>query len=153
MGYFWFDVLILVAALVIAGLLTWIGWRKNPARTLANAQAAFAAERAELHARFFQAAASSGKPRGLRWKECQWTDQIEWVRDKQTRQLLALVGVTIAFEAIEGGEMEGVEAVGNLRDASAVFHFDGEWKTVGRVIFNLGPGQAVERFKTNYERC
>jgi hypothetical protein len=149
--YLW--LLTLPTAFAIAAVLIWLRLHKNPAQYLAEAQAKFQAQRSHLHALFFQAAASSGKPRGLRWKECQWSEQIEWVRDKQTRQLLALVGVTISFEAIEGGDMEGVEAVGNLRDASAVFVFDGEWQTAGRVIFNLGPAEAVEHFKANYERC
>ena len=66
---------------------------------------------------------------------------------------MALVGVTISFEAIEGGDMEGLEAVGNLRNASAVFFYqDGQWQTGGRVIFNLNPDEAVEHFKQGYER-
>jgi hypothetical protein len=64
-----------------------------------------------------------------------------------------LVGVTISFEAIEGGDMEGVAAVGNLRNASAVFAYSGErWTTAGRAVFNLNPAEAVEHFKANYER-
>jgi len=150
-SYLW--LIVLAPCIAIAAWMYWLSRRANPAQTLAKAQAAFHAQVPQLRALFFQTAGSSGKPRGLRWKECQWSDQIEWVRDKQTRQLLALVGVTISFEAVEGGEMEGVEAVGNLRDASAVFAFDGDWKTSGRVIFNLNPAQAVEHFKANYERC
>ncbi len=106
-----------------------------------------------MQAQFFSAAAASGKPRGLRWKQCQWSELIEWVRDKQSGQILALVGVTISFEAIEGGDMEGVEAVGNLRNASAVFFLqDGQWQTAGRAIFNLNPVEAVEHFKGSHER-
>ena len=78
---------------------------------------------------------------------------IEWVRAKQTGQWLALVGVTISFEAIEGGDMEGVEAVGNLRNASAVFYFQDErWQTAGRAIFNLNPDEALRHFSGGYER-
>jgi hypothetical protein len=75
------------------------------------------------------------------------------VRDKQTGQLLALAGVTISFKAIEGSDMEGVAAVGNLRNASAVFAYNGErWTTAGRAVFNLNPSEAVEHFKASYER-
>jgi len=105
-----------------------------------------------LQKMFFDVAAVSGKPRGLRWKECQWNDLIEWVREKSNGRLHALVGVTISFEAIEGGDMEGVEAVGNLRNATAVFFFDGEWRTAGRTVFNLNPDEAVIHFKDGYER-
>src|SRR5260370_503187 len=80
-------------------------------------------QREHLEAKFFQLAASSGKPRGLRWKDCEWGDQVEFARDRQTGQLVALVGVSIAFEAIEGGDMEGLPAVGNLRGATGVFPY------------------------------
>ena len=58
--------------------------------------------------------------------------------------LQAFVAVTISFEAIEGGPMEDVEAVGNLRAATAVFYFSGgAWHTDGRAIFNLNPTEAI----------
>jgi hypothetical protein len=142
-------------AMIAAGVLLFYLYRVGKPHQpldLAQMQALFKDKRPELQTAFFAAASTSGKPRGLRWKNCQWHDAIEWVRDKQTGQTLALVGVTISFEAIEGGDMEGVEAVGNLRDASAVFFFDREWRTAGRVIFNLGPAEAVEHFKQGYER-
>jgi hypothetical protein len=147
---------IIPLALVLAGLTVFF-WRQgrqlDPRAQLENARALLERERARLHGQFFAAASASGKPRGLRWKECQWNDLIEWVRDKQSGQIHVLVGVTISFEAIEGGDMEGVEAVGNLRNASAVFFLqDGQWQTAGRAVFNLNPAEAVEHFKGSYER-
>jgi hypothetical protein len=66
--------------------------------------------------------------------------------------LYALVAATISFEAIEGGGMEEVEAVGNLRSATAVFVFRrSEWTTDGRVIFNLEPAEALRRFEAALE--
>lgn len=65
---------------------------------------------------------------------------------------MGLVGVTIAFEAIVGGGMEEVEAVGNLRAATAVFTWNGrEWTTVGRAVFNLEPAEVLERYSTNLD--
>ena len=86
-----------------------------------------------------------------------YADDLTFSGDKdfagRAHGLLTLVGVTISFEAIEGGDMEGVEAVGNLRNASAVFFFQGgQWQTNGRVIFNLNPNEAIEHFKSGYER-
>jgi hypothetical protein len=131
----------------------WLGRREGPQAQFERARRQFQQNRKELETAFYRAAAATGKPRGLRWKECQWSELIEWVREKQTGQLLAIVGVTIAFEAIEGGEMEGLAAVGNLRNASAVFFLqDGTWQTNGRVIFNLNPDEALVHFKSGYER-
>ena len=73
--------------------------------------------------------------------------------ERQTGRLAALVAVTVQFEAIEGGDMEGLPAVGNLRNASAVFFYDrGRWRTTGKTVFNLNPGEAIEHFKGQYER-
>jgi hypothetical protein len=96
---------------------------------------------------FVRAAAATGKPRGLRWTRCDLAGEPLFAIDPERRELVALVGATIAFEAIEGGGMEDVEAVGNLRSATAVFVYrDGRWTTDGRVVFNLEPREAMERF-------
>ena len=69
--------------------------------------------------------------------------------DDATGDLIALVAATVSFEAIEGGGMEDVEAVGNLRSATAVFmHRGAGWITDGRVIFNLEPPEALAKFGT-----
>jgi hypothetical protein len=48
--------------------------------------------------------------------------------------------------------MEGVAAVGNLRNASAVFVFrKGQWLTDGRAVMNLGPVEAIQHFHKQYE--
>ena len=115
-----------------------------------SARLEFHQQRERLEARFFQLAASSGKPRGLRWTECDFDNDVTYARDKQSGELCAFVAVTIAFEAIEGGLMEGVEAVGNLRAASAVFrHQQGRWQTDGRAVFNLTPSEAIRHFQDN----
>ena len=67
--------------------------------------------------------------------------------DRVSGELYAFVAATISFSAIEGGGMEEVEAVGNLRAATAVFvHRDGRWTTDGRVVFNLDPAGAVSHY-------
>jgi hypothetical protein len=105
---YWLIPLIVIAMLV---LIFWFIGRASTRRvSVAHARAAFDRERQQLEALFFQVASRSGKPRGLSWKECVWSDLLAWVREKETGQLLVLVAVTISFEAIEGGDMEGVEA-------------------------------------------
>jgi hypothetical protein len=152
MGYWW----ALVAALVVvaAGLLFWRRLRTFGSQVqVERAREMFKLQRERLEGQFHRAAASSGKPRGLRWHECQWGPAVEFVRDRQTRQLAALVSLTIRFEAIEGGDMEGLPAVGNLRNASGVFFFQaGQWGTVGRAIFNMNPDEAANHFSEQYEK-
>jgi hypothetical protein len=139
-------------AFVALVLLVVLAWRHGGV-SLAGARGAFEAQRAELEAAFFAAAAASGKPRGLRWKACDWEPGAEFAREIATGHLAALVGVTIQFEAIEGSDMEGLPAVGNLRNASAVFFYhDGRWRTTGKAVFNLNPDEVLAHFRNQYER-
>ena len=149
MQWLWF---LLPAGLLVVAVLV-LRWGRKPRLSVPEIQKRFVQQREHLEAAFFAAACASGKPRGLRWKDCEWESEVAFARERQTGRLAALVAVTIAFEAIEGGEMEGVAAVGNLRNASAVFFFDaGRWRTTGRAIFNLNPVEAIEHFKGQYER-
>ncbi len=145
------------AVLVLGVLAVVLFWRPlkrfGQQVQLERARELFKLQRERLEARFLSAAAASGKPRGLRWKECQWDSQVEFVRARQTREIVALVGVTIQFEAVEGSDMEGLPAVENLRNASAVFFFQrGQWLTAGKAVFNMNPDEAIEHFKKQYER-
>src|SRR5262245_61601130 len=93
----WWLLALPILATIVA---LWLLWPKpEPKQTLEQLIVQFRQERPRMEQRFFEVAASSGKPRGLRWKECQWNDLTEWVREKATGRLHALVGVTISFEA------------------------------------------------------
>ncbi len=137
----------LAALLLIVGCATFASRIYSRKQSLSKARETFQLRREWLEADFQSTASTSGKPRGLSWVNCEFEDGVTFARDRVNHQLRAFVGVTISFEAIEGGGMEHVEAVGNLRSATAVFHYvDGTWTTDGRVIFNLGPVEAVNHF-------
>jgi hypothetical protein len=119
---------------------------------LAKARKDFHRQRERLEAKFFDLASSTGKPRGLRWSNCDFEDDVAYARDRRTGELSAFVCVTISFEAIAGGPMEHVEAVGNLRLATAVFrHVGGRWQTDGRALFNLNPTEAIAHYHEYFE--
>ncbi len=142
-----------VACVLLVAALVWLVLRRRRPVSPGQALARLAQQREHLEADFFRAAAGSGKPRGLRWKHCEWEKDILLARDRKSGELTALVGVTIQFEAIEGSDMEGLPAVGNLRHASGVFFFhNGRWRTIGKAVFNLNPAETVEHFKQQYER-
>lgn len=137
--------------------VVWMAWR--PFRLFGRevqferARELFKLQRERLQSIFFKTAAGSGKPRGLRWTSIEWAESVLFARERHSGHLAALVNVTIAFEAVEGSDMEDLPAVGNLRNASAVFFFHkGDWHTVGKVIFNLNPDEAVAHFQNLYER-
>ena len=146
----WFFVFVLF---VVAWLL-WAVLRPSLfAQRIERALRQFERERPELEKAFFQKAAATGKPRGLAWKECGFQPGLLLARDRANGELVALVAVTISFEAVEGGGMEDVEAVGNLRAATAVFHWNGrQWTTQGRAVFNLEPREVLERYRDSLDQ-
>lgn len=151
MGWLW----LLAAAVVVLALVLF--WR--PMRSLGReiqverAGELFRLQRERLEAVFQRTATESGKPRGLRWVDVDWEREVIYAREKRSGQLAALVAITIRFEAVEGSDMEGLPAVGNLRNASAVFFFHGgQWHTVGKAIFNMNPDEAIQHFRNQYER-
>lgn len=144
------------AVLMACGVVVVAVWRPLRAahreRHLAKARRAFHRQREYLEARFIQRAAACGKPRGLRWADCNFEDDVTYARDRRSGQLSAFVAVTIGFEAIEGGGMEENENVANLRAATAVFNYDRQrWWTEGRAIQNLNPTEAVQFYQANLE--
>jgi hypothetical protein len=144
---------IVVIAFVLAAWLVWAMVRPSLfARRVGRVKRDFAENRKTLESSFFEAASRSGKPRGLAWKQCAFQDGMLLARDRVNGEFVALVGVTIGFEAIEGGGMEDVEAVGNLRAATAVFTHKGrEWTTQGRAVFNLEPREVLERYRDSLD--
>jgi hypothetical protein len=144
-----------IAAIAVVLLVLFLAlmWRIGASATSpALALERFNRDRDALRQAFFLAASDSGKPRGLTWKSIDWHEGVLLVREKKTRRLAALVGVTIAFEAVAGGEMEGVAAVANLRHGSATFFYHrGAWHAAGKTLFNLLPDEVVARL-AEYER-
>jgi hypothetical protein len=115
--------------------------------------ASYQAARESLQRSFFETAAATGLPRGLRWVRCDWLPEHVLIRHRQTGEIRLLAGVNISFEAIAGGEMEDIAAVSNIREATAVFQWSGrQWSTAGRTLFNLTPAMAAERFGSDYEQ-
>ncbi len=145
----------IIACLTLLAIAS-LCWR--PVRTrlrehqLSQAQRDFHRQRERLEAKFFALASQSGKPRGLEWVRCDFEDDVTYARHRRSGELSAFVGVTIGFEALEGGGMEHVEAVGNLRAATAIFRIEGKrWATEGRALFNLTPAEAVAYYQDNLE--
>ncbi|HEY2881395.1 MAG TPA: hypothetical protein VGJ15_03155 [Pirellulales bacterium] len=143
----------LVAGIAVGVWLSRRHYANSRQLQLTEAQRLFHRMREQLEAKFLQKAALTGKPRGLRWADCEFENEVTYARDRQTRELSAFVAVSIKFEAIAGGGMEEVEAVGNAKYGTAVFHFDPRhhWQTEGRAIFNLNPSEAVHRFHDTLE--
>lgn len=139
--------------LIVGGWLIWAQVRRSMiSYRVERALRDFVRDHDELQAKFLKAAGASGKPRGLAWKQCDFNDGLLLARDRANGDMIGLVGVTISFAAIEGGGMEEVEAVGNLRAATAVLTWRrGQWTTEGRTVFNLEPREVLERYRDSLD--
>ena len=143
----------IVAFLVLMAAVAWRPLRSRlRAREVQRAFQQFRLQREHLEAKFFDLASSRGKPRGLRWLDCDWQNSVSFARDVSTGLLTAFLAVNIHFEAIEGGDMEDVEEVSTVRDAAALFHYQsGRWGTGGRALFNMNPEDAVAKLEGQFE--
>ncbi|MDG2385748.1 MAG: hypothetical protein P8N76_29040 [Pirellulaceae bacterium] len=148
------TILVILGVAVTVGVI-WLyrvlsGYRREA--RLESARKQFCLRREWLEADFLNAASATGRPRGLAWVDCDFSNEVSFARDRKSGDLTALVGVAIQFEAIEGGGMEEVEAVGNQKAATAVFRHNGScWSTDGRAIFNLNPLEAIEYYQSDLE--
>ena len=76
----------------------------------------------------------------LRWEDAQWHDEILWARDRQTRRLLALIGVH--FNSSLFDELSDT----NSRHSTAFFEFrKGRWFAEGKRLDEIRPDEAVRR--------
>lgn len=143
-------VTVTLALIVIAvGLKPCLAWlqRQETRRAIAE----FRLRREGLEAKFHDLASRQGKPRGLKWTKCDWQEPVTFGRDLQSQLLTAFVSVEVHFEAVEGGDMEDVEAVGTIRDATALFHYSkGQWGTGGKALFNMNPEDALTRLEGQF---
>ena len=153
--WLWF---LLVAAVILAGLFVWRSMRT------ASRQARFDATRRDFHtqrerleAKFVQLASADAQPNSPHsahwdWADCDFDDDVAYVRNRNTGELSAFVRVTVA---VDGGKTPsiGVDSlIGNLRAGTAIFRFDGDhWETDGRAILNLSPPEAIRFYQNDLE--
>jgi hypothetical protein len=147
----WLWVIVVAAVPVI--VLLWRLYRLGREVQAARARESFRLQHEHLEALVLEKASASGVPRGLRWLACRFAPESEFAKERKTGRIIVIVGVTVEFQAIEGGDMEGIAAVPLPRQGCAVLQFArGEWTTAGRVIFNLSPNQVIEKFAHDYAR-
>jgi hypothetical protein len=138
--------LIVAIALAVVLVIGWYKWRQAQQQRLFRTAVAEFPRQQNLSELFLRAANATGKPRGLRWISCEVVGEPVFTTGKKSGEILALSGATIGFEAIAGGDMEEVEAVGDIRYVTVVFVYrNREWQADGRAIMNLEPAQALAR--------
>jgi hypothetical protein len=127
----------LVAAwLVLRGPLRQLSEDVNAER----ARDLFRQRREWLEADFLVALGKIDPTERLRWEDAHWHDEILWARDRQTRRLLALIGVHFGTSLFD----EWPDPAS--RHATALFEFrKGRWRAEGKRLDEIRPDEAVRR--------
>lgn len=105
-----------------------------------SARDQFRRRREWLEARFLTALAKADPVERLRWEDAHWHDEVLYARDRQTRRLLALIGVHFDPDPLDG------DAGPYPRHATAFFEFrKGAWNADGKRLDHVRPDEAFLR--------
>jgi hypothetical protein len=132
------PVCVLAAWLVVRRPVRWI----VEDRDFARARDLFRLQREGLEAKFLGSLARLDPIERLRWEDAHWHDDVVWARDRQSRRLLALVGVHFDVDPLSGFPDEPPH------QATALFEFrKGRWSADGRHIDEIRPDEAFLRHR------
>ena len=103
-----------------------------------KAREQFRYQREGLEARFLSALERTEPIEKLRWDDARWRDDVVWARDRRTRRILALVGVSFENEPFGNAYTEPP-----ARHATALFEYrKGTWVAEGKRIDEIRPHEA-----------
>jgi hypothetical protein len=151
MADFWVILASVGGGGILLGLFLWWPLRivLRKAR-LTDARRNFHLQRERLEVKFIRLAAAHAKPGAPRWADCEFDNDVAYVRNRSTGELAAFVGVTIGLEDADDGPLGS--SMENLRNGTAVFRFDRDhWETDGVALLNLSPTEAIRFYRDNLE--
>jgi len=142
------------STLIIAWICLWRPMRAVSREVqFAKARKFFHTQRERLEAKFVNLASKRVKPDSPRCSDCNFADDVSYVRNRTTGELSAFVAISIAMENPESTSHNNGDAVGNLQLGTAVFRFDRDhWETDGRAILNLSPSEAIRFYRKDLEK-
>ncbi len=176
MGGIWWVFLPLVLGLLAGlafGLRPLLAARREARFT--QARRSFHWQREHLEARFVHISQLHRKPGSPLWVDCDFCDDVSYVRNRYTGELSAFVAVTILLEVPrvthdeepahdengiyandcacgEGCQRNSTDLDRTVREATAVFRFGRDrWETDGRAIFNLSPSETIRFYQHDLE--
>jgi len=105
-----------------------------------QAREQFRMQREWLEAHFLGALAKVDPLERIRWEDACWHDEVLWARDRQSRVLLAMIGVHFEGQAFdEFGDPQP-------RHATAIFEYrKNRWFAEGKRLDEIRPDEAVLR--------
>ena len=146
MAAYWYLVAAAVAGIVLA--VVWSPLRRalREAR-LADARRDFHLQRERLEAKFVRKAASRVRPDAPRWADCEFDNDVAYVRNRATGEVAAFVAITVALD-----DTETTGTLPSYRAGTAVFRLDRKrWDTDGQALLNLTPAEAIRFYQDDLE--
>ncbi len=105
-----------------------------------RARDGFRLQRERLEAQFLSALGRLDPIEKLRWDDAHWRDEVVWARDRRTRRLLAMVGVS--FDSESFGDFPDCP----VRHATAIFEYrKNAWVAEGKRLDEIRPDEAFIR--------
>lgn len=115
----------------------------------ARARRDFHGQREHLEAKFVQLASARDKPNAPHWTDCDFDDDVSYVRNRGTGEISAFVAVSLWGD---GADDPRPGIGGDLQAGTAVFRFDRDhWDTEGRAILNLSPVEVIQFYQNDFE--
>jgi hypothetical protein len=151
MSDYWWVIGSLGTLVAVIVLVLWWPMRAALRKArLTDARRNFHLRRERLEMKFIQLAQAAAKPGAPRWLDCEFENDVAYVRNRSTGDLAAFVPVTIALDDPEDPSER--PAMENLRSGTAVFRFDRDhWETDGVALLNLTPAEAIRFYRDNLE--
>ncbi len=150
---YWWIIGSLATLAIVAMLSIWWPMRAALRRArLADARRNFHLQRERLEIKFIQLAQANIKPGAPQWSDCDFENDVAYVRNRSTGELAAFVAVTITLAWDDIDDVSTHSALENLRTGTAVFRFARErWETDGVALLNLSPTEAIRFYRDNLE--
>ena len=145
---FWWLVALTAATIVLLGVL-WRPPRIGSRETrFTRARRLFHLRREWLEARFIQLAGQRSQSTVVHWCDCEFDDEVTYVRNRTNGELSAFVEVAVVVDDTYGSR----EGPTHRRVGTAIFRFDRDhWVTDGRAILNLNPSEAIRYYREDLE--
>ena len=132
----------------VVGFLIWSPIRAAVRNArFSDARREFHLRREWLEAKFIGRAAAGFKTDTFRWAECEFDNDVAYVRNRSTGELAAFVAITVGLE-----DSEEPRHGDRYQAGTAVFCFlRHHWDTEGVALLNLTPSEAVRFYHDNLE--
>jgi len=134
----------------VAGLMVWAPRLRRTVRLhrLREIRRRFHQQRERLEMKFLCLATQGTLAPDVPWMDCEFEDEVAYVRNRRSGQLCALVGILLR----KRDPWAEPPPSGVCRVGTAIFRFArNRWDTDGRAVLNLSPSETIRFYQDALE--